>query len=183
MRKSPIRHQVKTHKRKGKIIHSFLRGHGQGTRHIANPTIRTEGTAKKSFEHYKVIFHYSNNRKEKIEVASNDADDALNLALKERKYKGLKPIKIEVIDGIGNVLGSIIGKVAGSASDAITAFRSEYSKNALERTKLDSARELSNAEQQKWIEDNAGRMIIRARKGDRTAQIWCEKYHIAWQQV
>lgn len=38
-RKSPIRHRVRTHKRIGKTVNSFIRGSGQKTLKIANPII------------------------------------------------------------------------------------------------------------------------------------------------
>ena len=38
-RKSPIKHRIQTHKRTGKIVHSYLRGHGSNSLKIANPRL------------------------------------------------------------------------------------------------------------------------------------------------
>ena len=43
-RKSPVRHRVRSHRREGKAIHSFMRGHGQHNSCIADPTIRRKLT-------------------------------------------------------------------------------------------------------------------------------------------
>lgn len=43
MRKTPIRHQVHTHRRKGKIVRNYVRGAGHGTI-LANPTINPNTT-------------------------------------------------------------------------------------------------------------------------------------------
>lgn len=38
-RKSPIKHIVRTHKKKEKVVHAYVRGKGQRLTHLANPTI------------------------------------------------------------------------------------------------------------------------------------------------
>lgn len=38
-RKSPIRHMVRAHKKKSKVVHAYVRGKGQRLTHLANPTI------------------------------------------------------------------------------------------------------------------------------------------------
>lgn len=39
-RKSPIKHHVKSYKRKGKLVHDYLRGSGQKTQKVATPTVK-----------------------------------------------------------------------------------------------------------------------------------------------
>ena len=134
-------------------------------------------------EDYEITFHYSKGRKETIPIAARDADDALNLALHRRKKKHLKPIKIVIKDGIGRILGTIAGKVAGGVHSALSAFRAEYAKGRVEREELKHLREMREAEKQKKLEEISKRMLGRAKAGDRSAQIWCENHHIAWQAV
>ena len=180
-RKSPIRHQVRCYKREGKIVHSFLRGHGQ-TKHtnLIHPISRVK-RIKDDFEEYKVTFHYTGNRKETIDMAANKPDVALEEAFKLRKCKGLKPIKIEIKDGIGNFLGSMVGKVAGSAHDAVSSYRTEYAKGVEERAKATEVLKEGAAKEKAFLESKAIEMVKRARKGDRTAQIYCDDNHIAWE--
>jgi len=79
---------------------------------------REEGSRRKSFEHYKITFYYKGGKQETVNVAARDSDDALNLALKNRKTK-LKPRSIAIKDGVGEVLAKIatgFGKVHAGVS-------------------------------------------------------------------
>lgn len=183
-RKSPVRHRVKSHIRAGSRVTSYVRGKGR----TANPftrrrLLKKEGSTRESMEDYTITFYYSKGRKETIPLAARDADDALNLALQQRKMKQLKPIKIVVKDSVGAILGSIAGKVAGGVSTAIKAFRAQYAKGAKERAELKQLQEESLAEKEAWLERKSQEMLRKARLGNRTAQIWCEQHNIAWEQV
>lgn len=185
-RKTSIRHRVKTHTRNGKTVRSYSRGKGARRRSVARASSRTiakEGSSRKTMEDYKVVFHYANKTKEMVPTAARDADDALSLAMKKRKRKRLKPVKIEVIDGLGAILGTIVGKVAGGIASAAQAFRAQRAKGASEREAQKQVREMSIAERDKLREEFATTQLAKARAGDRAAQIWCEKHHIAWEQV
>ena len=67
---------------------------------------KLEGSARKTFEHYKITFFYSDGKQETVNIASRDADDALNQGLKARK-SSLKPVKIIIKDGLGEVLAKV----------------------------------------------------------------------------
>lgn len=68
--------------------------------------MQREGSARKSFEHYKITFYYQGGRRETVHVAARDSDDALNKALHNRKKK-LKPRSILIKDGLGEVLAKV----------------------------------------------------------------------------
>ncbi|MBA7493560.1 hypothetical protein ES702_04119 [subsurface metagenome] len=182
-RKLPIRHKVRTHTRNGKRVRSYMRGKGKSESKPYIGKLRHEGSSRKTMEDYKIIFYYSKKRKETVKVAARDSDDALSLALKRRKRKGLKPLKIMVIDGVGAILGTIAGAVAGGVHSALVAFRAQHAKGAEERAKLTQLREESEAKKKAWLEETAKKMLDKARAGNRPSQIWCEKHHIAWEQV
>lgn len=183
-RKSPIRHRVKQHTRQGHRVQGYMRGHGtQSRRPFTKRRLKGEGTTRKTMEDYTITFYYSKGRKETIPMAARDSDDALNLALHRRKKKHLKPIKIVIKDGIGRILGSVVGKVAGGIQSAVQAFRAERAKGIPEREALSQIREMKEAERAKIREDFAKKQLTRAKTGDRSAQIWCESHHIAWQAV
>ena len=183
-RKSPVKHKVKSHVREGKRVNSYVRGHGtQSKPYTKKRLVRHDGSSRKTMEDYKIIFYYSNKRKETVLVAARDSDDALNIALKRRKMKSLKPIKIMVIDSFGSVLGSVFGKVAGGIQSAAAAYRAERAKGAPEREVLKQVREMKESERAELREDFASKQLTRAKSGDRAAQIWSEKHNIGWESV
>lgn len=182
MRKYPVRHQVKAHSRRGFPVRSYIRGSGV-PQVTYKRRLRQEGSSRKSMEDYEITFYYSKGRKETLPIAAQDSDDALNIALQRRKMTNLKPIKIVVKDGIGQILGKITGKVAGEVRSAIEAFRAEYAKGAPEREAAKQVREMSIAERERLREQFAKKQLANARKGDRTAQLWCERHNIGWEAV
>ena len=185
-RRSPSRHTVKKYTRKGKTVKSHLRGRGSKTTRrsrVVGKTVGKEGSARKTMEDYEITFYYSKGRKEVVPVAGRDSDDALNLALQRRKMKNLKPIKILIVDGLGSILGTIAGKVAGGTRSAVEAFRKDYSKGASEREAMKQVREMNIAEKNALREAFAEKQLARAKKGNRAAQIWCEDHNIAWVNV
>jgi hypothetical protein len=183
-RKSPVRHRVKTHTRQGKRINSFMRGHGKKTSpYSKKKLLKHEGSTRKTMEDYKITFFYSKGRKETLPVAARDADDALNVALKNRKYKNLKPLRIDIKDGLGAMLGSVAGAAAGGIHSAIVSFRAQYAKGAKERAKLKQLQEERDAEKKAWLEDKSEEMLTKAKAGNRPAQIWCEQHNIGWESV
>jgi hypothetical protein len=103
MRKSPIKHQVRSHKRKGKAVRSYVRGHGAKTQsHVANPTIKPKNKPKG----FTVILTYSKDPKDKevIKVIATSYTRAIDEAFEEKTDKRI-PIEIRVIDpSIGEVL-------------------------------------------------------------------------------
>lgn len=68
--------------------------------------MKREGSARKTFEHYKITFYYKGGRQETVNVAAYDSDDALNKAMQNRKKK-LKPRSIFIKDGLGEVLAKV----------------------------------------------------------------------------
>lgn len=183
-RKSPSRHRVRPHKRMGKTVKSYVRGKGTSQKHSSrHKVVGKEGSSRKTMEDYEITFYYSKDRKEVVPVAARDSDDALNLALQRRKMKHLKPIKILVVDGIGAILGTIVGKVAGGTRSAIEAFRMDYAKGASEREAAKQVREMSIAQRDALREAFAKKQLARAKAGNRAAQIWCEQHNIAWMEV
>ena len=79
---------------------------------------KLEGSARKTFEHYKITFFYSNGKQETVNIAARDSDDALNQGLKSRK-SSLKPINIHIKDGLGEVLAKVatgVGKLRAGVS-------------------------------------------------------------------
>ena len=116
MRRKPIKHRVKTHKRNGRTVKSYQRGKGKSSKVVSKrKIINEEGSARQTWETYTVIFHFHDKKTEKIVLGARDSDDALNQALKIRKRKA-KPVKVEVIDSIADVAASItsgLTQVAG----------------------------------------------------------------------
>ena len=76
-----------------------------------------------------------------------------------------------------------MGHAAGGVHSAITAFRTSYAKGATERAELKQLREESHAKKEAWLEEKSKQMLQRAKSGDRTAQIWCNKHGIGWEEV
>ena len=179
-RKTPIRHKVNRHIREGRVVHAYLRGRGRNNAKMANPTMQ-KSKVKDDFEEYKVTFYYEGKRKETIDMAADNAYSALEEAFKLRKMQHLKPIRIDIRDGIGSFLGSIVGKVAGGVHSAINSFKESYAKGATERAESTAAMNESKASEKVFLEDKAKEMVGRARRGDRTAQIYCDDNHIAWE--
>lgn len=103
----------------GKTVHyPITERTGKPLRESPMEVRKLEGSARKTFEHYKITFIYSNGKKETVNIASRDADDALNQGLKARK-SSLKPVKIIIKDGLGEVLAKVatgIGKLRAGVS-------------------------------------------------------------------
>lgn len=92
---------------------------------------KTEGTSRKTLEHYTITFYYSKGRQETVHIGARDADDALNQALKARKRKNLKPISMHVKDGLGDVLAKV-AKGAGYTVAQYQRIKRSYTSGKLE---------------------------------------------------
>ena len=124
MRRKPIKHRVKTHKRNGRTVKSYQRGKGKSSKVVSKrKIINDEGSARQTWETYTVIFHYHDKKKEKIVLGARDSDDALNQALKIRKRKA-KPVSVEVIDSIAGVASAIVGGLTQVVGGAVVGLGS-----------------------------------------------------------
>lgn len=98
-RKSPIKHKVRSYKRKNKVVRSYLRGKGQGTvPNLSKPTLHQKPKG------YTVTLKYSDTEKEEIKVIATDYHRAIDEAFEEKMDKRM-PVEISVIDPL---LGEII---------------------------------------------------------------------------
>jgi hypothetical protein len=88
LRKSPIRHHVRQHRRVGKPVHDYMRGHGS---HPAKPTVRQGSQSKTAFV---VRIDYSNLPSETIPVTAPDYPTAIETAMIMRKNI-TPPIEVE----------------------------------------------------------------------------------------
>lgn len=87
MRKSPIKHHVRSYtKKKGKLIHDYDRGSGERSKRISKPTIQKPTLQKKqkSSNIYKVEVSYVNSRSERFTVTAKSYPDAIELGLVSR---------------------------------------------------------------------------------------------------
>jgi len=82
MRKSPIKHHVRQHKRKGRPVHDYDRGHGK---RISKPTLQctkqTQSTGR-----YGVIIRYESLPAESFPVTASSFDEAIELAMNARTH-------------------------------------------------------------------------------------------------
>lgn len=103
----------------GKTVRYPISGRsGKPRRESPMEVRKLEGSARKTFEHYKITFFYSNKTQETVNIAARDSDDALNQALKTRK-SSLKPINITIKDGLGEILAKVatgVGKLRAGVS-------------------------------------------------------------------
>lgn len=111
MRKTPIKHLVKTHQRNGKIVKSYTRGKGTRFQKVWNT--RARPTIKKTPKGYTVNFVFPNNSKETVKVIATDYHRAIDEALEEKTNKAT-PIEIHVVDPS---LGEIINWAGKRAVD------------------------------------------------------------------
>lgn len=173
--RSPHRHSVRAHTRDGHHIRSYMRGQGSPPRRIRRFRSLTDESSTRKFEEFKISFDYGKGRKEEVTVMARDMDDAMNLALQRRKSK-LKPKNAVIRDGVGEFLGKVVGKAVGEIRIGREKYKLETAR-ARERQKELGAMNL--AERERFVK----RKIRQARLGDREAQIFLERYHIAWETV
>jgi hypothetical protein len=87
VRKSPCRHNVRSHVRSdGDKVHSYIRGHGQLLRRRCY--VQRHGSPS---ERYKCIFYYGEGPKDTIEVSAGSKEEAMRLALLKRQHQTLIP--------------------------------------------------------------------------------------------
>ena len=122
MRKRPVRHHVKSHRRRGKPVRSFVRGHGEhaarlktrGTNAIGPDT--KIGTTPKAFT---INFDYSkadSTDGESVVVISTNFEDALNEGYENRHFQDKIPWSVEVVDpDLGMAVKSLLEKEGGKA--------------------------------------------------------------------
>lgn len=82
MRKSPIRHHVRQHKRKGKPVHDYMRGKGERKPKLAKPRLKHQQSVKSNF-HVKIV--YSNLASESLSVTAANYPEAIETALTIRR--------------------------------------------------------------------------------------------------
>lgn len=88
-------------------------------------------------------------------MGARDSDDALNQALKVRKYKSLKPIKIKIDDSIASVAAAIASGVTQFVGGVVTGVGTGIAKTSVEAEKQitiiaaqrEEAKAMSKAEQ------------------------------------
>ena len=94
MRKSPVRHTVRTYKRRnGKTVYQYPRGHGKKNIKISNPKLKqTESTSN----NFNVKLLYTELPPESYPIDSSTYPEAIELALLSRSHI-TPPYQIEVI--------------------------------------------------------------------------------------
>ena len=81
MRKSPIKHHVRSYTRKKKKTHvsDYDRGHGERAKKLAKPTLNQK--KKQSFSDYRVKIIYNNARAETFTVTAKSYPKAIENAM------------------------------------------------------------------------------------------------------
>jgi len=95
-RKSPVRHHVKAHTRKGKRVNSFMRGHGQPLqikRKIKKSLPQLKG---RELREYTVELTYADGKKETDKSVGLSVAEALIDAQLHRKRQNVRVVKAEV---------------------------------------------------------------------------------------
>ena len=146
MRKSPIKHKVRTHKKKEKIVQNYVRGDGNSPK-LAKPTIAKLNKPKG----YTVNFKFSDKPGdvETVKVISTTYLKALDEAFEEKLDERL-PTEIQIIDpSIGEILkwaGSRALKYGKTATKKIA-------KGAYDSAKKMAMSKVSDWKTKKLIED------------------------------
>ena len=111
MRKSPIKHRVSSHTRRGFPVRSYVRGKG-----IAQTFTRKRLLKKEVPKSFTINFKYSNRKGngESVVVIARDYQRALDEAFEEKKDPR-NPISVEVVDPSVGTMLKIIARGAGKA--------------------------------------------------------------------
>jgi hypothetical protein len=92
-RKSPIKHHVRQHRRKGRPVRDYERGHGSRPNKIAQPRLRHSNQQSNSA--YAVEIMYEALPSETIPVSAANYPDAIEMAMSSRR-EITSPWKIDV---------------------------------------------------------------------------------------
>lgn len=93
MRKSPIKHHVKSHQRNGGQVHSYERGKGKRKiKKTQSPRLIHENGRLQKFN---AIVRYSKLQTEVFEVSASDLSAAVGAAL-DKRVNSVLPIEVEV---------------------------------------------------------------------------------------
>jgi len=95
-RKSPIKHKVRSHTRKGKIILDYFRGHGERPRKLSKPTVKIYEKNKKDTNRYRITIKYIGNQRESFLVTAKSYPNAIEQGLISRS-KIIPPKQIDVV--------------------------------------------------------------------------------------
>ena len=99
-RKTPIKHQVKSYTRKGKTVHTHLRGHGK---HTSNHSKLSTPTLNKP-KGYVITLIFDDKTREEQQVIATSYTRAIDEAF-ENKHDSRIPIEINVVDpSIGQII-------------------------------------------------------------------------------
>lgn len=122
--KSPIRHRVKSHMRKGKRVQSYMRGHGAS---IQNRKTRKTKTSKpRELRKYTVELTYEDGKKETDKSIGYSVTEALIDAKLNRKRKNVRVVKAvitnsELIDVMQEITskGARVARTAAGVIDTV----------------------------------------------------------------
>ena len=95
-RKSPIKHKVRSHTRKGKIILDYFRGHGERPKKISKPTVKIYEKSRKDTNKYRITIKYIGNQRESFTVEAPSYPKAIEQSLISR-LRVTPPKQIDVI--------------------------------------------------------------------------------------
>ena len=95
-RKSPIKHKVRSHTRKGKIILDYFRGHGERPKKISKPTVKIYEKSRKDMNKYRITIKYTGNQRESFTVEAPSYPKAIEQSLISR-LRVTPPKQIDVI--------------------------------------------------------------------------------------
>lgn len=111
-RKSPVKHRVKRHTRKGKPVTSYDRGHGTHPASMKVTKRKITKTIQTGPKAYVVNFTYEDGTGETVPVIATSYKAAMAEAFEEKKDKRT-PTELEIIDPL---LGNLVHALHTSAS-------------------------------------------------------------------
>ena len=139
-RKTPVRHHVRQHQRKGRFVTAYLRGNGPPVTFIRKKTLSHEDFSR-SHEprQYTVTAKYADGKKEMVKTIAHSPEEAIHFGLLKMKRRDERPVEIVV----KNLLGDIVGKIAAWGVGGLKKMAQTYK---LTRAQSKAAEEAKAAE-------------------------------------
>jgi len=110
-RKSPCRHRVKDHRRKGRTISSYMRGKGNSfpRRNLVVKVEKEDLHKPHELRQYTVVFKYENKTSETVTPVGHSPLEALLNAKKMRKRKD-RPVEVTIKNTLGDIIAEMVIK-------------------------------------------------------------------------
>jgi len=178
-RKSPVRHHVRSHRRQGHIIRSYIRGRGTVFPQYSRRAVEDFSKSHEPRE-YTVTFKYLDRRRETVKTIAHSPKEAILFADTRRARKTQRPVEIVVKNMIGAIVGKIGAKFIGGIKEMAAAYKEHRALSREEeearKEHLELLREKAELEKEKRLEVKKAR----ARAGDVAMQRYLTKKGITW---